>query len=75
MNDNSVKDLEDIFNKAVKSGKLNVALKAKEMILKIRGFFSKKHKGACGAAKPLADWTDEELYILLSQLEESEISK
>lgn len=66
----SLKDLQNIYDKALKSGQLAVALKAKELILKLEKAVSLcpyKHL----PNKPLSQWSDQEIEELLTFIEEN----
>ena len=61
--DRFIKDLDEIFNKAMESGKLSVALKTKEILCKIKGIFSVTSSQR--EVKPLSEWSDEEIEAFL----------
>lgn len=65
-------DLESIFKESMAAGKLNVALKARELLAKLDGIWlSIREKGEKGQRiKPLSQWSLEELQDFLDQLEE-----
>ena len=58
-----IADLEEIFRRSMESGKLNVALKAKEIEAKINGLVS-SHP----SIKPISQWSDEEIESFIAQL-------
>lgn len=60
-----IKDLNHIFQQSMASGKLNVALKAKELLLKLTGVCSPSK-----SIKPIAQWSDKEIEEIIRQLEE-----
>ena len=60
-------DLESIFEKAMAAENFTVALKAKELLAKVHGFFD---RGASMASpKPLKEWSQKELEALVAELE------
>ena len=65
-----IKELEEIFAKAMESGKLNVALKAKELLWKIKEFFSSPNKKMNSASiKPIEEWSSDEIETFIENLE------
>ncbi|BDB95993.1 hypothetical protein [Candidatus Hydrogenosomobacter endosymbioticus] len=61
-----VSEIEDLFHKAMETGKLSVALKAKEMLAKIKGLFQKKTSDM----KPVSQWSDDEIQAVIDELEQ-----
>jgi hypothetical protein len=60
-----IQDLEDIFEKSMKSGKFSVALKAKEILGKLMGLIGAPKS----EIKPIEQWSEEELTHFIRQLE------
>jgi hypothetical protein len=65
-----IMDLELIFQQAMVSGQLAIALKAKEILGKWAGFGEKEVPAS--SFKPLSQWSVEEIESLLKQIESQE---
>jgi hypothetical protein len=63
-----IRELEEIFKNAMQDGKLNVALKAKELLAKVKGMFS-LGKSKNNAIKSVCDWSDDEIQAIIQELE------
>lgn len=69
------KDLEKLFQRAFEEGNLAVALKVKELLARIYGFYMAE-KGAVRSDVPqvpeMSQWSDEQLETFIQKLEASE---
>lgn len=63
--DQLIEDLENIFKQSMTSGKLSTALKAKELLVRIKGLLP----GNSSSIKPLSAWTNEEIEDFIFQLD------
>jgi hypothetical protein len=61
-------ELEALFEKAMNSGNVSVALKAKEMMLKLC-----QSSDGDKPYKPLSQWTDQEIEMFVLELEKDNV--
>ena len=62
-------DLEKIFEKAMEEEKLNIALKAKELLARSKGWIGGGAASAPSVIKPINQWTLQEVNALIVQLD------
>lgn len=65
--DQLVEDLETIFKKAMESGKVSTALRAKEFLGRLMGLTSQPSKQA--PKRTLSEWSIQEIEALIEELE------
>jgi hypothetical protein len=64
-----IRDLEMIFEKAMQEEKLNIALKAKELLARNKGWISGGVASTPLSIKSIDQWTLQEINALISQLD------
>ena len=64
-----LQDLEKIFEKAMEEEKLNIALKAKELLARSKGWIGGGAASAPSVIKPINQWTLQEVNALIVQLD------
>ncbi|MBM3631831.1 MAG: hypothetical protein FJX00_02485 [Alphaproteobacteria bacterium] len=64
-----IKDLEIIFEKAMQEEKLNIALKAKELLARSKGWIARGVASTPQSIKSIDQWTLQEVHGLIAQLD------
>jgi hypothetical protein len=64
-----IKDLEIIFEKAMQEEKLNIALKAKELLARNKGWIAGGVASTPQSIKSIDQWTLQEVHALIAQLD------
>lgn len=64
-----IKDLEIIFEKAMREEKLNIALKAKELLARSKGWIGGGVASTPQSIKSIDQWTLQEVHGLIAQLD------
>jgi hypothetical protein len=64
-----IKDLEIIFEKAMREEKLNIALKAKELLARSKGWIVRGVASTPQSIKSIDQWTLQEVHGLIAQLD------